>query len=130
MKKFLFFALLTFMFNSCFAQSTAKIINQQSVSFVATYDGGDTALQNFISENLKYPQDAKDNKIEGNVIIEFIVDKDGSIRNIQFIKGVCKSIDLEAKRLVKMFPNFIPAKDCNDTPISTLCQCEIQFKLK
>lgn len=72
--------------------------------------GGYGALIEFIHKNLKYPIIAEENDIKGRVICTFIVENDGSITNVRVVKSVDPSLDMEAKRIIKSMPNWIPAK--------------------
>lgn len=74
------------------------------------YPGGDQALLDFLRNNLVYPQEAKDKKIEGRVIIRFAVMSDGSVDNISVLKGVDPLLDAEAVKLVSKLKNFSPGK--------------------
>src|SRR5690606_4731812 len=66
------------------------------------FPGGADAMEHFIYENLKYPDDARTKNIQGKVYIQFVVEKDGSISNIKIRRGVNKSLDDEAVRLIKI----------------------------
>ena len=68
--------------------------------------GGYPAFYKFISSSMKYPKDAMKSKIEGKVFVEFIVERDGTIspENVRVFKGIHKSLDSEAVRVIKMSP--------------------------
>ncbi len=74
----------------------------------AEFPGGNRKLMEFITKNLTYPPAAKNMGVEGKVFVKFIVDKDGSISNIEIVKGVNEDLDNEAIRLVKKFPKWSP----------------------
>ena len=74
------------------------------------FPGGDAALINFLNENIKYPPKAAQDKVEGKVIVQFVVKKTGKIDNVKVLRSVRKDLDDEAVRVVKMMPDFIPAK--------------------
>jgi len=65
------------------------------------YPGGKAAMSKFLNENLKYPQEALDNKIEGTVEAEYFVDGLGKIKNVNILKGLGHGCDEEVKRLIK-----------------------------
>lgn len=92
------------------------------------YPGGDAALKEYISTNLKYPQAAIDNGIEGVVDVAFIVKADGSIGSIKIVRMVDPDLESEAIRLVKGMPAWTPA-DKNGQPIDAQTQVEINFVL-
>lgn len=75
-----------------------------TVEIMPAFPGGDAALKKFISDNLKYPEQSKNNKIAGTVYIRFVIGKNGKLKNIKVIKGVNKELDAEALRVVKMMP--------------------------
>lgn len=76
----------------------------------AAFIGGFIAMQKFIVENMNFPQDAIDMNIQGKVFVSFVVEKDGSVSNVQVERGVSKSIDREATRIVRNFPNWKPGE--------------------
>ncbi len=75
----------------------------------AKFPGGMDSLTAYITKNLKYPIDARDNNVQGVVYIRFVVNVDGSICAIELMRGVSTEIDNEAIRLVKEMPKWIPA---------------------
>jgi protein TonB len=64
----------------------------------------------FIYENLKYPEEDKKNNVQGTVLIRFIVEKDGSISNTTIKRSISPSCEVEALRVLNMFPKWNPAK--------------------
>lgn len=92
------------------------------------YPGGDSALQNYLATNMKYPQTAIDNGIEGVVDVVFMVKTDGSIGAIKIVRMVDPDLETEAIRLVKGMPAWIPA-DKNGQPVDAQAQVEINFVL-
>lgn len=64
----------------------------------------------YISTNLKYPEEAKKSGIEGKVFIEFVVDENGKLTNIKAVRGIGAGCDEEAIRVLKAAPNWNPAK--------------------
>ena len=65
----------------------------------------------FIQENMRYPKSAAKKSIEGRVICQFTIKKDGSIDNIVVLKSIHKSLDEEAIRLIKNMPKWKPGKN-------------------
>ena len=63
----------------------------------------------WIGENVKYPKDALQNNWQGQVVVSFTVELDGSVSNVQVVKGGAYSLNVEAVRIVKSAPKFIPA---------------------
>lgn len=74
------------------------------------FPGGMGELMKYLGENIKYPEIAIQNEIQGRVIVSFVVSKDGSIRNAQVVKGVEASLDKEALRIVRSMPKWKPGK--------------------
>ena len=74
------------------------------------YPGGPNEMMRYIQENIKYPQSAKDNKIEGRVYVSFVVEKDGSITNAAVMRGIDKECDAEALRVVASMPKWTPGQ--------------------
>jgi periplasmic protein TonB len=82
------------------------------VDELPVFTGGDQALLKFIAENTKYPEEAKLNNITGKVVVRFVVEKDGSVSNVDIVKGADPQLDAEAIRVVKTLPKFEkPAKN-------------------
>lgn len=74
------------------------------------FPGGQNELLKFLANSVKYPIIAQENGIQGRVIAAFIVEKDGSIRNVEVIKGIDPSLDQEAVRVLSEMPNWTPGK--------------------
>ncbi len=72
--------------------------------------GGQEALMKFLAKNIKYPPQAARANIEGRVILQFTVMPDGSIADIQTLKGIGFGCDEEAERVIKLMPKWIPGK--------------------
>lgn len=74
------------------------------------YQGGENAMINYISTNLKYPKGAQNSGIQGRIIVRFVVEKDGSITDVKVIRGLDPACDAEAIRVVKEMPKWTPGK--------------------
>lgn len=94
----------------------------------ASFPGGEEAQQQYILVNMKYPQTAKDNGIEGVVAVLFTVKTDGSIGNIKIKRMVDPDLENEAIRLVKQMPAWEPAMD-NGTPVESTAEVDVPFTL-
>lgn len=75
-----------------------------------SFPGGTRSLMQFLSSNIKYPVEAENLGIQGRVICSFIVEKDGSISNINVAQSVAPSLDQEAVRVIKAMPKWIPGE--------------------
>lgn len=80
------------------------------VEEMPVFPGGDTELLKYISKNTKYPEAAKENNIQGRVIIRFCITEKGNAEMISVIKGVDPELDAEAVRVVKTLPAFNPGR--------------------
>lgn len=103
-----------FGFTTASAQKT--VISQKNekvfdvVEQMPEYPGGMQALFEFLKENIKYPEDAQKQKVEGRVLAKFVVETDGSISNIEVVKHAFPSLDAEAVRVIQAMPNWTPGK--------------------
>ena len=78
---------------------------------IGDYQGcGATGMMTFLSQNVVYPEISIEMNQQGKVYVSFIVEKDGSITNVKILRGVSRDLDREAKRVVGLMPNWIPAK--------------------
>ena len=75
----------------------------------AQFPGGDKALKSFLFNNLNYPKKAVKKGIQGTVLVEFVVEKDGTISNIRVKRSVSRELDAEAVRVVSIMPKWKPA---------------------
>ena len=82
------------------------------VDISPTFPGGIPKFFEYLNKNLIYPKDAKKEKIEGKVMVEFVVDSTGAIRpgTVNVVKSLYKSCDDEAIRLITASPNWIPGR--------------------
>ena len=79
------------------------------------FPGGNTAMMKFLSDNIKYPVIAQENGIQGRVITNFVVERDGSITDVQVVRGVDPSLDKEAVRVIQSMPKWKPGKQRGST---------------
>ena len=75
-----------------------------------SFPGGEAAMLQFLDENLKYPPLAKENGIQGRVIVRFVVEKDGSLSNAEILRDIGAGCGKEALRLVASMPRWQPGK--------------------
>lgn len=92
----------------------------------AEFPGGMKELQAFLSNNLVYPKEAIEAGIEGKVFVDFVVGKDGSIRDVQVRRHVHPLLDAEAIRVVKSMPNWKPAENYGE-PVSSRFTLPLSF---
>lgn len=94
----------------------------------AQFPEGAIALQRFIQENVQYPIEALELGIQGRVYVSFVVEGDGSISNIEIMRGASEVLDKEALRLIQIMPKWIPAKDRGGV-VRSRCRLPISFTL-
>ena len=89
-----------------------------------SFPGGESAMKSYLNSTLKYPIDAQENGVQGRVIVQFIIEKDGSISDVKISESVNPSFDREALRVVKAMPKWnpgklqgIPARVKNEVPV-------------
>ena len=95
------------------------------------FPGGMEKLMPFIQENMRYPRSAAKKGIEGRVICQFTIKKDGSIdhKSIIVMRGLHKSLDKEAVRIIKKMPKWKPGEDFNGQAIDYKYIIPVEFKL-
>ena len=106
-----------------------KIFNGDDVDQQPSFPGGTNALNTFILSNLKYPVWAQEKGIQGRVVVKFIVEKDGSISNVEVDRSVSTSLDNEAMRVVKAMPKWIPGQ-INGKAVKVECSHPFVFQLQ
>lgn len=94
----------------------------------AYFPGGQSALATWLSENLIYPQECIDKKVEGEVIVSFIVERDGTITGVRIEQSIDPKLDAEAKRVVGVMPHWVAA-EMNGAKARSRLMLPINFKL-
>ena len=98
------------------------------VEQMPAFPGGQAALMQFLAKNLRYPEEAHKNNIQGRVIVTFDVEKDGSITEARVVKSVNPLLDDEALRVVNSMPNWIPGM-VNGEKVRVKYTVPVTFKL-
>lgn len=98
------------------AEEPTTVVLQQDkvykvVEYMPEFPGGMNSLLDYIAKNIKYPEEAQKKGINGRVILQFIVNTDGSLSDFKIIRGVDPQLDAEALRVVKSMPKWTPGKD-------------------
>ncbi len=75
-----------------------------------SFPGGDNAMYEYLSKQLNYPTAARRMGVQGRVFVQFVVSQDGSITNVEAVKGIGSGCDEEAERVVKNMPKWAPGK--------------------
>ncbi|EAY29247.1 energy transducer TonB [Microscilla marina] len=91
--------------------------------------GGYTAFYKYVQKNLKYPPQARRIGIEGKVVVQFIIEKDGSLTDIKVLKGIGSGCDEEAVRVLKAAPHWNPGKQ-RGNPVRVRRALPIKFSLR
>jgi protein TonB len=92
------------------------------------FPGGQAAMMKFLSENIKYPVIAQENGIQGRVICNFVVERDGSITDVQDC-GVDPSLDKEAVRVIQSMPKWKPGMQ-RGKPVRVRFTLPVVFRLQ
>lgn len=100
-----------------------------AVEEMAEFPGGQNELMKFLAMNIRYPESAMKNDIQGRVIVKFIITKTGKVEDPVVVKGVDPALDAEAIRVVKEMPNWTPGK-VNGKPVDSYFNIPINFKLE
>jgi TonB family protein len=93
-----------------------------------TNECGISAMMQFLSENIIYPETAVEMGEQGRVFLQFVIEKDGSITNVKVDRGVSVDLDNEAKRVLQRMPKWNPGQ-VNGRNVRSRCRIPINFRL-
>ena len=93
---------------------------------IPEFPGGDVSLKRFVEKHFSYPETALQDRVGGIVILQFVVDKTGKIKEVEVVKSVRSDLDNEAKRIIALLPEFKPAFQ-NYKPVSFRYTLPITF---
>ncbi len=99
------------------------------VEQMPSFPGGPSALMQYLSSNIKYPVVAQENGVQGRVVVSFVVERDGSITDVQVARSVDPSLDREAQRVVRSMPKWIPGKQ-NGQAVRVKYNVPVAFRLQ
>ena len=91
------------------SQTNQRVYDE--VKQMPEYPGGMPAMIEFLQTNINYPEDAVKQKVEGRVMVQFVVETDGSISDVHVAKQVFPSLDAEAIRVVQVMPKWVPGRE-------------------
>ena len=112
------------------AKSTASdYITYEAVEEKPEYPGGMGELSKLLSSNLKYPLTSQENGVQGEVLVQFVVDKEGNVEEVTVFKGVDPHLDAEALRVIKMMPKWKPGKH-EGKEVNVKCTIPVGFRLQ
>lgn len=128
LKVALMMLVLLFSFMTSTAQTKKNDMLFSVVEVMPQYPGGQIAMMKYIMENMKYPEQAMKEGIQGRVTVRFIVEKDGSISDVKPVLSVHPLLNKEAVRVVKSMPKWSPGKH-NGKPVRVRFNLPVMFKL-
>lgn len=99
----------------------------EQVEVKPEFPNGNEGLGKFLSENIKYPKKALKNGVSGKVFVQFVIDKTGKVTNVVAVRGVEKSLDKEAVRVIKSMPKWKPGMK-DGQPVKVKYTIPINFK--
>jgi protein TonB len=94
-----------------------------------SFPGGEAAMYQWLSSNIQYPAVASEEGIQGRVVVEFVVGKDGSITNVKVLRPRHPALDKEAVRVIKAMPKWVPGRN-NGQPVKVTYTLPVTFKLQ
>lgn len=94
----------------------------------AEFPGGQAALMKWINNNVRYPEAAQQNDIQGRVVVKFVIEKDGSISHAEIARSIDKDLDREALRVVNKMPKWEPGKN-NGVAVRSYFNLPVTFRL-
>ena len=100
----------------------------KSVENAPLFPGGDAALMKHIETHIKYPPAAAKNNIQGIVVVQFVVEMDGKVSEVNVVRSVNEDLDKEAVRVAKALPKFTPGRQ-NGQPVRVWYTLPVKFKL-
>ncbi len=106
-----------------------KDITYSVVETPPEFPGGLDKFADFLSNNIKYPADARKDKKEGKVVVQFVVERDGSVKDLKVIRSVYTSLDEEALRVLSICPKWHPGIQ-NGKAVRCQYVVPISFSLK
>ncbi|MBR6283131.1 MAG: energy transducer TonB [Muribaculaceae bacterium] len=101
----------------------------KSVEQPPQYPGGEAALMKYLSSHIQYPAMAQENNVQGRVVVQFVVEKDGHVGEVKVVRSVDKDLDKEAIRVCKTLPKFTPGRQ-NGQPVRVWYTLPVNFKLQ
>lgn len=128
LKVALMMLVLLFSFMTSTAQTKKNNMVFDVVEVMPQFPGGQIAMMKYIMENMKYPEQAMKEGIQGRVTVRFIVEKDGSISDVKPVLSVHPLLNKEAVRVVESMPKWTPGKQ-NGKPVRVRFNLPVMFKL-
>ena len=101
----------------------------RSVEQMPQFPGGEDALRKYLASHVNYPPMAAENNVQGKVVVQFVVEKDGKVGEVKVVRSVDKDLDREAVRVCKSLPKFTQGRQ-NGQPVRVWYTLPVQFKLQ
>ena len=112
--------------------NSGKVLHTDSIFFVAetmpVFPGGESALFQYLKKSVVYPALARQQKVQGRVYVEFIVERDGSVSHVKVMRGIGGGCNEEAARVVKQMPKWASGK-MNANPVRVQYTLPVKFTL-
>jgi len=99
------------------------------VEQMPSFPGGEAKMYGYIGKNIEYPRIAKESGISGRVFVTFVVEKDGTVTDVQILRGIGGGCDEEAVRVIKSMPKWKPGKQ-RGKPVRVQYRMPIKFTLQ
>ena len=100
----------------------------QMVEQMPQFLGGDQALLYYFEKSICYPEMARDNEVQGRVIVRFVVNEDGKISDVVVLRDIGSGCGQEAKRVILLMPKWVPGRQ-NGKPVKTYITLPVTFRL-
>ena len=101
----------------------------RSAEQMPQFPGGEVALMKYLMTHVQYPENAAKNNIDGRVIVQFVIDKNGEIGEVKVVRSVNEELDAEAVRVIKTLPKFEPGRQ-NGEPVNVWYTLPVMFKIQ
>lgn len=108
----IFLLLILFILSSCGMRNPKMSESDEIVDYPdieAQYPGGAEAMKKYLAKNIRYPEVSMVNGEQGKVYVQFVIEKDGSLTQIEVLRGVSEAIDKETIRVISTMPKWTPA---------------------
>lgn len=108
--------------------NSESAVNVSMVEQQPDFPGGQAAIFTWLAQNLRYPASAQEANVQGRVLVQFIIEKDGTVTNVKIVRGIHPDLDAEAMRVVKAMPKWAPGRK-NGQPVRVTYSLPINFRL-
>lgn len=99
------------------------------VEQMPVFPGGEAALQKYILDHFRYPQVSLEDGVQGTIMVRFVVKENGSVGEVQILKGLDSYCDKEAKRVISALPRFTPGRQ-QGKPVKVWYQIPVRLTIE